>query len=811
LEILMSLLQDLRFTVRMLRRNPALAASAILATALGIGAASAMFSVADGILLHPLPFPQADRLVNVWESASSRNLPRLVVAPGNYYDWRVQTQSFSAIGAYQQATFNLASNDAEPERFTGAICDPGFFAALRVPPLLGRVISAEDDQPGHDAVVVLGFTTWQQRFGADPSVVGRQVDINGRPRTVIGVMPRDFEYPAQAVMWSPLALDAATKARRDFHRLRVIARLKDAVSLSEARAEFQTIAARLAQQYPDLNADETAFVNPVLEDLVGALRPALLVLLGAVGAVLLIACANVANLLLAKASGRRREIAIRTSLGAARATILAQMLTESVVLAVLGGAAGLLAAHAALRGLIALAPATIPRLEEVALNGRVAALALALSLATGILFGLAPVWFASRIDVNSMLKEGMRGSSSRNPLRSALVAAQVAIALILLSCAGLLMRSFYEVAHVDAGFEPEHLMTMRISPAPVKYRDHPDLQLQLARGILEKVSAVPGVRQAAIATDVPMLGGPLYIMRFAGRPPVTPSQAPLANYSAVTPAFFDAMGMHLKRGRAITARDAQGTPLVAVVNQTLVDRYFPHEDPIGKQLEIGFSDPPRWREIVGVVADVKAAGLDQDTPVQVYASQAQMPSFPSGTVSSMTVLVRTAGDPARQGPSIHAAILAVDRSQPVYAIQPMTEVVAKSIAQRRLSLVLLAFFATSAMLLAAVGVYGVMSFVVAQRTGEIGIRMALGAQPSQVAWHVQRQGMTLVMAGLAAGLAGGLVLTQYLSTLLFRVNARDPLVFGVSAALLVLVSILACWLPARRASSVDPLTALRNE
>jgi putative ABC transport system permease protein len=333
----------------------------------------------------------------------------------------------------------------------------------------------------------------------------------------------------------------------------------------------------------------------------------------------------------------------------------------------------------------------------------------------------------------------------------------------------------------------------------------------LARGILEKVSAVPGVRQAAIATDVPMLGGPLYIMRFAGRPPVTPSQAPLANYSAVTPAFFDAMGMHLKRGRAITARDAQGTPLVAVVNQTLVDRYFPHEDPIGKQLEIGFSDPPRWREIVGVVADVKAAGLDQDTPVQVYASQAQMPSFPSGTVSSMTVLVRTAGDPARQGPSIHAAILAVDRSQPVYAIQPMTEVVAKSIAQRRLSLVLLAFFATSAMLLAAVGVYGVMSFVVAQRTGEIGIRMALGAQPSQVAWHVQRQGMTLVMAGLAAGLAGGLVLTQYLSTLLFRVNARDPLVFGVSAALLVLVSILACWLPARRASSVDPLTALRNE
>ena len=335
--------------------------------------------------------------------------------------------------------------------------------------------------------------------------------------------------------------------------------------------------------------------------------------------------------------------------------------------------------------------------------------------------------------------------------------------------------------------------------------------MQLARGILEKVSGIPGVTHAAIASDVPMLGGPIYIMRFAGRPPVTPSQAPLANYFAVTPAFFDAMGMHLIRGRAIGDRDTQGSPMVAVVNQTLVDRYFPQEDPIGKQLEIGFSDPPRWREIVGVVADVKAAGLDQDTPVQVYAAQAQMPSFPSGTVSSMTVLARTGADPARLGPAIHAAILAVDRTQPVYAIQPMTEVVAKSIAQRRLSLVLLAFFAASAMLLPAIGVYGVMSFVVAQRTGEIGIRMALGAQTSQVAWHVQRQGMALVAAGLAAGLAGGLLLTQYLSTLLFRVNPRDPVVFGVSGGLLVLVSILACWLPARRAARVDPLTALRNE
>ena len=409
-----------------------------------------------------------------------------------------------------------------------------------------------------------------------------------------------------------------------------------------------------------------------------------------------------------------------------------------------------------------------------------------------------------------MLKEGMRGSSARNPLRSVLVAAQVAIALVLLSGAGLLIRSFYEIANVDAGFNPEHVMTMQLAPALTRYRAHPDLQIQLARGILDKVSGLRGVRTSAISTALPLLASPTYIMRFEGRPPVTPSQSPLANYVAVTPAFFETMSMRLLRGRTLTERDQQGTPLVAVVNQTLVDRYFPHEDPIGKRLEIGFSNPPNWREIVGVVRDVKAAGLDQDTPVQVYAALLRTPSFPSSTVSPMTVLV---GPPAIRG-ARHPNPLRDSRRGPlpaVYAIQPMTEIVSKSVAQLRLSLILLAFFAVSAMLLAAIGVYGVMSFVVAQRTSEIGIRMALGARAGQVAWHVQRQGMTLVGAGLAIGLAGGLLLTRYLTTLLFRVDPRDPTVFGIAATTLVVVSIVACWLPARRASRVDPLTALRNE
>ncbi|MBZ5726555.1 MAG: ABC transporter permease [Acidobacteriia bacterium] len=807
----MKFLLNVKFTLRLLRKSPAVALSAILAAALGIGAASAMFSVADGVLLRPLPFPRAEQLVNVWESNPGRSIPKMVAAPGNYFDWRAQNQVFSAMGAYQQNTFNLGSRDSEPERFVGAICDPGFFAALGVAPAAGRVFTSEEDQPGRDGVVILGYTLWQQRFGADPNVVGRNLDLNGRQRTVIGVMPRGFEYPAQAVMWSPLGLDAETRARRDFHRLRVVARLKDGVTVERARAELQTIAAHLAQAYPDINKDETAVVNSVLDDLVGDIRPALVVLLGAVGAVLLIACANVANLLLAKASGRRREIAIRSSLGAGRGVILRQMLTESMLLAAIGGAAGLLLAWLSFHGLLSLAPANVPRLEQVRLNWRVVELALGLSLATGILFGLAPAWYAARIDVSAMLKEGTRGSTSRSPLRSVLVTGQVAIAVVLLAGSGLLIRSFAEILRVDAGFRPEGLMTMRLAPAPVKYRGHNDLQIQLARGILERVSAVPGVRSAAISTDVPLLGNPIFIMRFEGRPPVTPSQAPLANYFSVTPGFFETMGMRLVRGRGITERDAAGSPLVAVVNQTLADRYFPGQDPIGKRLEIAFSTPPNWREIVGVVADVKTAGLDQDTPVQVYTAYLQLPSFLSGFVSPMTVLARTAQEPGPLGGAIKAAILAVDRAQPVYAVQPMTEVVSQSIAQRRTALILLAFFAASALLLAAIGVYGVMSYMVTQRTGEIGIRMALGARASQVSFQVERQGMTLVAAGLAVGLGGGLALTRYLAPLLFRVHPRDPAVFGGAAAVLIAVSLAACYLPARRASRVDPMAALRCE
>ncbi len=804
-------MNDFRLALRTLAKNPGFTGAALLALTLGIGANSAMFSVIDGVLLRPLPFPRSNRLVNVWETNFKRNLPKFVVAPANYYDWLAQNHAFSAIGAYVGNTFNLASKEGEPERYIGASSDRGFFDALQVSPILGRIFTEEEDQPGRDGVIILSYRLWRSRFGGDPKIIGQTLTFDNKPRTVIGIMPEGFEYPPQSTMWAPLGFDNETKARRDLHRYRVVARLRDGISLERARSDFDAIGLRLADQYPVFNKDAGVSVIPLLEDTVGQMRPALLVLLGAVAFVLLIACANVANLLLAKAAGRQREIAIRNSLGAGRVRLVRQMLAESLLLSITGASLGLLLAYAAFHGLLSLAPSNLPRLKEVGLDLRAVEFTLVISIFSGILFGLAPAWHASRTDLNSLLKEGSRALTTRSGLRSALVVAQVAAALILLVGAGLLMRSFHEIEHIDAGFDPEHVMTMRLAPAPFKYRGHDDLKIQLVRNILHNVSALPGVKSVAISTDVPLLGNPIFIMRFEGRPPVTPSQAPTVNYFAVTPTYFETMGMRMVRGRAISEHDTADTPPVVVVNQTLVDRYFRGQNPIGKRLEVAFATPPNWREIVGVVADVKTTGLDQDSPVQVYAAYYQRPTFVAALPSFLTVIARTGPDPATLGTPMKAAILNVDCSQPVYLVQPMTTVVADSISQRRFSLVLLAFFAATALLLASTGLYGVMSYVVVQRTGEIGIRMALGAQKNQVLLLVQRQGMALVLAGLVIGAIGGLLLTRLMMSLLFHVAPHDPLAMSIGASTLLIVAWLACYIPARRAARVDPLIALRYE
>lgn len=807
----MTLVEDLRFSVRTFRKSPGFFIVAMLALALGIGANSAMFSVIDGVLLRPLPFPESDRLVNVWETEPSRNLPRFPAAPANYYDWRKQNQVFSVLGAYQDATFNLATSEGEPERYVGAVCDRGFFDVLGVSPMLGRVFTADEEPAGKNGVVVLSYGVWKQRFGGDPKVIGQRFVSNGIPRTIIGVMPQGFSYPPLTTMWAPLGFDDTTRERRDLHRVRVIARLKTGMTLDRARSEFQTIGVRLAQAYPFFNKGAGVAVNPLLEDAVGQIRPALFVLLGAVAFVLLIACANVANLLLAKAAGRQREIAVRSSLGAARSRIFGQMLTESLALSLAGGVLGLILAYTALRGLVALAPANLPRIAQIALDWRAICFTLIVSLITGVLFGLAPAWHASRTDLNSLLKEGSRGAGTRSRLRSALIVGQVAAALVLLAGAGLLIRSFYEIEHVDAGFQPQHVMTMQLAPALYKYRDHPDMLVQLANGITSGVSTLPGVNSVAISTSVPLAGNPIFIMRFEGRPDVTPAQAPVVNYFAVTPGYFETMGMRIIRGRALSERDTASAQRVVVINQTMVDRYFSGQDPIGKRLEIGFAVPPRWREIVGVVADVRTAGLDRDTPVQAYVSYYQDPNTVGLGPGPITVLARTSGNPAAVGNAMKSAILNVDRSQPVYAMQPMTDIIGQSIAQRRFSLVLLAFFAASALFLAALGLYGVMSYVVAQRTPEIGIRMALGARPGQVLLLVEKQGLQLVLAGAAIGVVGGLLLTRLMMSLLFHVSPSDPAALVAGAITLLAVSIAACYLPARRASRVDPLIALRYE
>ncbi len=799
------MMHDLRYAFRQLVKSPGFTAVAFVTLALGIGACTAIFSVVNSVLLRPLAYPESDRLVVIRET-NLPQFPEFSVAPGQYFDWQKQATSFESLAAARGGSYNLTGR-GDPVRVVAQRLTANYLATLRMHPALGRDFTPEEDAPGKDAVALLSHGFWLRQFGGQPEILNQTLQLNGRPVTVIGIMPKDFQPGSRTEIFTPTAFSAEEQQNHGYHYISVLGRLKPGVTLEQARSEMTLIADRLAKQYPDTNKGWGVKLTPLFESTVGSARPMLLSLLGAVGFLLLIACGNVASLLLARATTRAREIAIRTALGAGRGRIARQLLTESVLLAFLGSLLGVLVARWGMKALIALAPDTLPRAGEIGVDGRVLAFTCALALVTGIGFGLAPVFQALRVNLNATLKDGGRGAGAggvRQRLRGALVVAEVAIAVVLLVGAGLLIRSFARLQDVDPGFQPRGALAVGLSLPPAKYGAGPQ-QAAFAEQAVARLSALPGVRSVGAAHVLPFSGND-YVLSFsiAGRPAVDPADEPSTNYYAVTPDYFTAMGIPLLRGRFFTAHDAAGAPRVALINESMAKKFFPHEDPIGQRINVT-NGPETWREIVGIVGDTKHYRLDGDTTVQTYEPFAQQP------FNFLTLVVSTSAPVPGLPAAIRAAIYSVDRDQPVGSVRPLTELLAGSIARQRFAMSLFAVFSGLALLLAAIGIYGVMAYSVSQRTGEIGIRMALGAQRGDVMRLIFLQGGRLVALGLGLGIVGALLLTRFLASLLFGISAHDPLTFAVIAGLLALVAALACWLPARRATRVDPIIALRGE
>jgi predicted permease len=798
-----TLWHDLRYGARTLAKSPAFAAVAVLSLALGIGANTAIFSVVDAVLLRPLPYRDPARLVAVLHDGWKP------VAPANFLDWREQNRTFEAMAAAQVWGPSLTGRD-RPEELHALRLSANMFRVLGVEPSLGRTFAEGEDEPGRDRVVVLGDGIWRRRFGADPRIVGQTVTLDGESYTVVGVMPHGFQFApfwaTKAELWSPLALGARASDRRG-QSLRVFARLKDGVTREQAQADMEAINRRLAEAYPEANKGLTVSVDSLHEKAVGRARPALLLLLGAVGFVLLIACANVANLMLARGAARRKEMAVRLALGASRLRVVRQLLTESVMLALLGGAAGLLIAVWGVAALVALGPEVLPRAQGVGLDARVLSFTLALSVATGLLFGLAPALQTTKPDLNESLKDRSRGATAgrkRDRVRRLLVVAEVALSLVLLVGGGLMLRSFLRLTSVDPGFDPRGVLTMTV---PLNGSGHKTDAERAAffEQLLTQVRALPGVKSASAINHLP-LGGDVWTLGFKveGQPEPPPGQKPGAVYRVILPDYFRAMGAALVEGRDFDARDDARGAAVVIVNESLARAAWPGLDPLGKRITV--SDETNPREVVGVVRDLKQGEWAAEPKPEMYLPHAQAAS-PSG----MTLVVRAAGDPLKLAPAVQSRVWAIDKSLPVSGVMSMEEVISGAVGPQRLNALLLGVFAAAALLLAVVGIYGVMSYTVAERTHEIGLRMALGAEGRDVLRMVVGQGLALASVGLAVGLAGALALTRLMSGLLYGVSATDPLVFGGVALVLTLAALLASYLPARRATKVDPMVALRYE
>ncbi len=799
-----AIIQDIRYGFRMLLKNRSFTIIAMFALALGIGANTAIFSVVNAVLLRPLPYQDPAQIMTVLQKESGP------VAPANFLDWRKQQSVFESIAAAQYWSPSLTGLD-RPEQLTALQLTADMFHLLGVSPALGRTFSDGEDQPGNERVVVLSNRLWQRRFGGDSNIINQQITLDGQSYTIIGVMPKDFQFApfwaTRAEMWAPLNL-APRINDRNGQSLRIFARLNQGVTREQAQAEMDAINQRLEQQYPESNKGLQFFVDPLHEKVVGKTRPALLILLGAVCFVLLIACANVANLMMARATARQKEIAVKTALGASRSRIVRQLLTESVMLATAGGAAGLLLAQWGISGLLALSPANLPRAQTISLDGYVLCFTLAISILTGLLFGLVPALQASKLDLNESLKEGGRSSTEgrrRNRVRRLLVISEIALALVLLVGGGLMIRSFLRLQSVDSGFNPRNVLTMIVSLAGSEHSTGPK-RAAFFNQLLERVEGLPGVQSASAINHLP-LAGDIWGIGFTieGRPAPLPGEGLAAVYRIVRPKYFQTMGATLVAGRDFTERDNDTAPGVVIINEAMARRHWPGEDPIGKRITVTLNDTAP-REIVAVVKDVKQGDWTAKPLPEIY-----LPYLQATSPRYLTLVVRTSSDPMRLAAAVQSEVWTIDKNLPVSEIMSMEDAISASIAQQRFNMLLLGIFAAVALVLAIVGIYGVMSYSVTQRTHEIGIRMALGARSSDVLRMIVGQGMVLVAVGIGVGLVGAFLLTRLMESLLFGVSVTDPLTFIAISIVLAGVALGACFIPARRATKVDPMIALRYE
>ncbi|MGH9831537.1 MAG: ABC transporter permease [Blastocatellia bacterium] len=814
-----TLWQDLRYGARMLIKKPGFTLIAVLTLALGIGANTAIFSVVNGVLLKPLPYRAPDELIRVFETSQTQ--PKFPMSGGNFQDYRDQNSTLAGLALYTRQDVDLSQDD-KPERLAALRVSAGFFDVLGVQPLLGREFRREDELPDSNRVVILSHRLWQRRFNSDPGIVGRAVTLSGQPFTVVGVMPpgvqhvggdyRSMAHGESVDVWWPVAL--RPQANRGAHFLNAVGRLKPGVPLAQASADFNVIAERLAQQFPNTNRNWRITIQPLHEEIVGRAQTTLLVLFGAVFFVLLIACVNVANLLLARATAREREMAVRSAVGAGRGRIVRQLLTESLLLAVISSAVGILMAQWAIDALGALGPEQLPRLQAVSIDGRILLFTLALTLLTGVLFGLAPALQAGQVNLNELLKEGGRSGAGvrQRRLRDALVVVEVALALVLLVGAGLLVRSFWKLQQADSGFDHERVLTANLLLRGARYDNGPKI-IAFQKQLLERVSALPGVQSAGLTSDLPWTGYDENAGFTIEGKTFPPNDGPSARYHVASSDYFRAIGVPLVAGRFFNdadrmpdGPDGTGALRVVLINRAMADRYWPGENAVGKRFS--FSSQPReqdWFNVAGVVGDVK------DFP----HSPAAAPAFYWATTQQafpQTILaVRTSAEPLGLIEAVRNELRALDKDLSLAEAQTLETVAATAVAGRRFTLWLVGLFALTALLLAAIGIYSVLSYLVAQRTHEIGVRMALGAQLGDVLKLVIRQGMTLVLFGLASGVVVAFGLTQLMTGLLFEVKATDPLTFALVAALLAVVALLACWIPARRATKVDPMVALRCE